>query len=64
MNLMLGMMKQLKHSGEQSELILVLSHLLSVQMHDEAIAQNKKNCLENLARAQASRQQQSQQLEN
>ena len=31
---------------------------------EEAVAQNKKKCLENLARARASRQQQSQQLEN
>ena len=42
-NLTLGMLKQLKHSGVQSELMLVLFHLLSVQMMMKLLPRTQKN---------------------
>ena len=50
MNLMLGMLKQLKYLGVRSEFMLVLFHLLSVQMMMKLLPRTKKKeRLENLA---------------
>ena len=46
---MLGMLKQLKHSGVRSEYMLVLFHLLSVEMMMKLLLRTKKERLENLA---------------